>query len=210
MQHYNYLIIGGGMTADAATKGIRETDAGGSIAIISKEEHPPYNRPPLSKSLWKGDPEDSIWRKTNDKSVTLVLSHTATAINAREKTITDDKGNTYSYDKLLLATGGVINRLPFETEGIIYFRTVDDYAKLRALAVKSNEVLVIGGGFIGSEIAAAMAMNGKKVTMIFPEAAIGARVYPSALASFLNSYYESKGVTVLTNDGVVSIRSGSI
>lgn len=205
MQHYNYLIIGGGMTADAAAKGIRETDANGSVAILSNEDHPPYNRPPLSKSLWKGDAEDTIWRKTSENNVTMVLSHQATSINAKEKTVTDSKGNIYSYDKLLLATGGTINKLPFEAEGIIYFRTVDDYTKLRALSIKATEIVVIGGGFIGSEIAAALAMNGKKVTMIFPEAAIGARVYPSALALFLNSYYESKGVTVLANDGVIGI-----
>ncbi|MEO6167537.1 MAG: FAD-dependent oxidoreductase [Chitinophagales bacterium] len=205
MQHYNYLIIGGGMTADAAIKGIRETDAKGSIALISNEDHPPYNRPPLSKSLWKGDAEDTIWRKTNENNVTMVLSHKATSIKAKEKTVTDDSGNIYSFDKLLLATGGIINKLPLEAEGIIYFRTVDDYTKLRALSIKATEIVVIGGGFIGSEIAAALAMNGKKVTMIFPEAAIGAKVYPSALASFLNSYYESKGVTVLANEGIVSI-----
>ncbi|HUM45505.1 MAG TPA: FAD/NAD(P)-binding oxidoreductase [Chitinophagales bacterium] len=205
MQHYNYLIIGGGMTADAAAKGIRETDTKGSIAIISNEDHPPYNRPPLSKSLWKGDGEDTIWRKTNENNVTMVLSHQATSINAKGKTVTDSSGDIYTYDKLLLATGGIINKLPFEVEGIIYFRTVDDYTKLRALSIKATEIVVIGGGFIGSEIAAALAMNGKKVTMIFPEAAIGARVYPSALASFLNSYYESKGVTVLANDGVIGI-----
>ncbi|MBK9731064.1 MAG: NAD(P)/FAD-dependent oxidoreductase [Chitinophagaceae bacterium] len=205
MQHFNYIIIGGGMTADAAAKGIRERDAHGTIAIISKEDHPPYNRPPLTKGLWKGDHEDSIWRKTNDQNVTILLSHEAASVNAPEKTVTDHAGNVYAYDKLLLATGSIVNHLPFDITGIIYYRTLDDYTMLRALSIKSDNILVIGGGFIGSEIAAALAMNGKKVTMIFPDAAIGARVYPAALASFLNSYYESKGVALITNDEVVAI-----
>ena len=205
MQHYNYLIIGGGMTADAATKGIREKDSNGTIAIISNEEHAPYNRPPLSKALWKGESEESVWRKTHEKDVTLLLSHSATEIDPKNKKVKDQHGNEYSYDKLLIATGGHVNKLPFETEGIIYYRTFEDYRKLRALSVKAESIVVIGGGFIGSEIAASLAMNHKKVTMVFPEAALGARVYPSDLAAFLSSYYESKGVALVANDGVVAI-----
>src|SRR4030095_14348459 len=104
MHHFKYLIIGGGMTADAAAKGIREKDTEGSIGMISDEPHSPYNRPPLSKALWKGDSEESIWRKTNENNVTMILSRRATAVDPKEKTVTDDSGNSYSYDKLLLAT----------------------------------------------------------------------------------------------------------
>ena len=64
MQHYKYLIIGGGMTADAAVQGIRGVDAVGKIGVIGAESDPPYNRPPLSKALWKGESVDTIWRKT--------------------------------------------------------------------------------------------------------------------------------------------------
>src|SRR4030095_10055736 len=70
---------------------------------------------------------------------------------------------------------------------------------------EADHIVLTGGAFTGSEVAASLAMNGKKVTMIFPEAAIGARVYPADLSSFLNGYYESKGVTVLASDGVTSI-----
>ena len=73
--------------------------------------------------------------------------------------------------------------------------------------IRASNFVVIGGGFIGSEIAAALAMNGKRVTMIFPENAIGARVYPPALAEFLNSYYREKGVDVLASETIKSIRS---
>ena len=64
LNDYPYLIVGGGMTADAAARAIREADPKAPIGLISAEPHPPYNRPPLSKALWKGEPEDSIWRGT--------------------------------------------------------------------------------------------------------------------------------------------------
>ena len=205
MQHFHYLIIGGGMTADAAAKGIRSLDQENSIGIISREDHPPYSRPPLTKALWKGDPEESIWKKTEEKNVTLLLSRSVVTLDPSERMVIDDKDEKYSYEKLLLATGGMINHLPFEAEGIIYYRTYADYKNLRQQTEKSNNILVIGGGFIGSEIAAALAINKKKVTMIFPDRSIGSRVYPAALAAFLNSYYQSKGVEVIANDEVVSL-----
>jgi hypothetical protein len=70
MPHYTCLIVGGGMTGDAAIHGIREVDRNGSIGLIGAELHPPYNRPPLSKGLWKGDPLESIWRQTDNQGVT--------------------------------------------------------------------------------------------------------------------------------------------
>src|SRR5262249_15321089 len=160
-----YLIVGGGMTAAAAVNGIREVDPKGTIGLIGAESHPPYDRPPLSKGLWKGKPMDGIWRKLPDQSVELHLGHTATALDAEHKRVTDDRGSTYRYEKLLLATGGTPRRLPIEGEQILYYRTVDDYARLREWATRGQRFAVIGGGFIGSEIAAALAMNGKNVVM---------------------------------------------
>ena len=73
MPNYTYLIVGGGMTGAAAVNGIREVDASGTIGVIGAESHPPYDRPPLSKGLWKGKPLDSIWRKLPERSVNLHL-----------------------------------------------------------------------------------------------------------------------------------------
>src|SRR5678815_4398060 len=81
MQHYKYLIIGGGMTADAAVGGIRSLDPEGSIGMIGIEPDPPYNRPPLSKSLWKGDALDTIWRKPNDQEVICQRHRLATFLD---------------------------------------------------------------------------------------------------------------------------------
>src|SRR5581483_3858618 len=184
MPSYTYLIVGGGMTAAAATHGIREVDPSGPIGLLSAEGHPPYDRPPLSNKLWKGKPLESIWCHTESQGVTLHLGRTARHLDPQNKRVTDDQGTVYGYGKLLLATGGTPRRLPFGGEQIIYFRTLDDYQRLRALTATGQHFAVIGGGFIGSEVAAALAMNGKKAVMAFPEAGIGTRMFPSDLAAF--------------------------
>ena len=199
-----YLIVGGGMTADAACHGIREVDPEGPIVVVGAEPDPPYNRPPLSKALWKGEPLESIWRPSAPGPTTLRLERSVTALDLVARTATDDRGETYLFEKLLLATGGAVRRLPFEDEGILYFRTVADFRSLHALAQKGRRFAVIGGGFIGSEVAAALAMNGKQVTLVFPDPAIGSRVYPADLARFLVEYFREKGVDVLPGDTVTA------
>jgi 3-phenylpropionate/trans-cinnamate dioxygenase ferredoxin reductase subunit len=206
MQHYNYLIVGGGMAADAAAQGIRELDADGSIGLFSAEADPPYNRPPLSKGLWKGKPLDSIWRHTESRNVDLHLKTRVQTLNTRRKQAVDEDHGTYSFDKLLLATGGEPRRLPFEDEQIIYYRTLADYRDLRALADKGGRLAVVGGGFIGSEVAAALAMNGCEVTLLFPGPGICSRLFPRYLSDFLSNSYRDKGVQVLPGESVVDVR----
>ncbi|MDO9366355.1 MAG: FAD-dependent oxidoreductase [Methylotenera sp.] len=206
MEHHKYLIIGGGMTADSAVRGIRKIDQSGTIAMICDEQYPPYDRPPLSKSLWKDKPFESIWRNTGDINVSMRLGRKIVTLDPAKKTAIDAAGSIYTYEKLLLATGGTPRRLPQPDEGVIYFRTADDYQNLRKLSDHGSDFVVIGGGFIGSEIAAALAMNGKRVTMIFPTNGIGSRAYPQPLVEFLNSYYQKKGVTLLASETVQSVR----
>lgn len=194
--HYTYLIIGGGMTGDAAVRGIRELDPQGSIGMLCAEPHQPYNRPPLSKGLWKGQPEEQIWRGTEDQHAAIHLNRRARYLDPDARSVTDDRGDTYTYDQLLLATGGTPRRLPFGGDSIIYYRTYDDYQRLRTLCESGRRFAVIGGGFIGSEIAAALAMNGKSVVLLFPEDGISARLFPASLSRFLNDYYREKGVDV--------------
>src|SRR5215203_528298 len=204
MKHYKYLIIGGGLAGDAATRGIRELDTEGSIGLISMEVVSPYMRPNLSKGLWKGRPIEKIWRKTEERGE-LNLGRKVTQIDPQKKNVQDDQGTEYTYDKLLIATGGSPNHLPFEKGDIIYFRNFEDYQHLRALADVKEHFVVIGGSFIGSEIAAALTMVGKKVTMVFPSDAISGNIFPSDLAHFLNDYYREKGVELITNDSVASV-----
>jgi NADPH-dependent 2,4-dienoyl-CoA reductase/sulfur reductase-like enzyme len=205
MKDYRYLIIGGGLTGDAAVRGIRELDAEGSIGMISREPYQPYTRPSLSKGLWKGRAIEKIWRNTQDLGAELYLGRIVTDIDPKKRYVRDDMGNEYTYDNLLLATGGSPIRLPFGDDNIIYFRAFDDYRRLRAISDRDERFLVIGGGFIGPEIAAALTSVGKKVVMVFLEEAIGARIYPADLASFLNDYYREKGVDIVTHDAVASL-----
>ena len=210
MQHYPYLIIGGGMTADAAVRGIRELDTKSPIGLIGAESDPPYARPPLTKALWKGEPFDSVWRKTSEVGVDLHLGRRASTLDSAGKRIVDDRGTQYTFGKLLLATGGTPRRLPFGGDDVIYFRTLNDYRQLRELALPGKRFAVIGGGFIGSEIAAALTMQGCKVTMLFPEDGISARVFRADLARFVLDYYRGKGLDVRPGESVANLtRIGS-
>jgi len=208
MPNYQYLIVGGGMAADAAVHGIRAVDVEGSLGMISAEQDPPYDRPPLSKALWKGKDLDSIWRGTHDQPVELHLGRKVVRIDREAGKVTDDQGTEYGYDKLLLATGGRPRRLPFGEDLVIYFRRLEDYRRLHALTQSEAKFAVIGGGFIGSEVAAALAMNDQRVTLVFPETGVGALQFPADLSEFLNEYYEQHGVTVVPGATVEGIESG--
>lgn len=205
MAHYKYLIIGGGMTGDAAIRGIRDVAATAAVGLIGAESQPPYNRPPLTKGLWKGEPEEKIWRQTDSLGAELHLGRRAVQLDPKNRRVTDDRGGVYTYEKLLLATGGTPKRLPGDPEGIIYYRTYRDYRTLRDRVEESKRFAVIGGGFIGSEIAAALAMNGKRVTMILRGDGVGDHLFPPDLVKFLNGYYADKGVEILTVDEVAAV-----
>ncbi|MDX6468900.1 MAG: 3-phenylpropionate/trans-cinnamate dioxygenase ferredoxin reductase component [Gaiellaceae bacterium] len=208
MKTTRYLIVGGGMTGDAAAQGIREHDADGAIVLVGSEPHPPYKRPPLTKGLWSGGDEAKIWRGTADRGVDVVLGRTIVALDLDERRATDDAGDEYAWEKLLLATGGRPRELADADGDVVYFRTLDDYRKLRVIADDGKHVVVVGGGFIGSELAAALLGAGARVTMLLPEAAIAARTLPPKLAAFVTGYYREKGVDVLTGETAESVRGG--
>src|SRR5207253_8967873 len=150
-------------------RGIRDHDGDGSIGLVSAETHPPYNRPPLSKALWQGKDESSIWRGTDGLGVELQLGRRIVSLDLEGRRATDEQGEEYGYERLLLATGGRPRRLPHGTgDGVVYFRTFDDYKRLRELSQGGGHFVVAGGGFIGSELAAALQTNGADVTMVFP------------------------------------------
>lgn len=206
MKQYKYLIIGGGLAGDGATQGIREFDKEGTIGMISMEPDPPYMRPNLSKGLWKGRPVEKIWRKTAERGTTLHLDRKVTHIDPAKKLVRNAANEEYTYEKLLLATGGTPNHLPFGEGNIIYYRNFQDYQYLRKMTERAKNFVVIGGSFIGSEIAAALTIVGEKVTMIFPGKAISENVFPNDLAKFVNEYYRLHGVEVVTGDTVASVQ----
>jgi 3-phenylpropionate/trans-cinnamate dioxygenase ferredoxin reductase component len=215
MREFKYLIIGGGMTGDSATDGIRELDASGSIGLIGVEPDPPYQRPPLSKKLWFGDPFESIWCGTANRSVEMFLGRRITAIDPVAKKVTDDEGTQYQYDKLLLATGGTPRQLAsvapvgqsdFGKGLVTYYRTVQDYRYIRQQTETKQRFAVIGGGFIGSEIAAALATVKKQVVLVMPDRGVCSRVFPAELSTFVTDFYRQKGVEVKSGESVTDVR----
>lgn len=206
MLDYRYLIVGGGMTADAACRGIRDHDPDGSIGLVSEETDPPYSRPPLSKALWQGKDEAKIWRGTAEQGVELHLGRRAVTLDRGLRRVTDDHAESYGYEQLLLATGGRPRRLPGANgDEVIYFRRLGDYRRLRSLADQGGSFVVLGGGFIGSELAAALRGVGSAVTLVFPETGVGARIFPADLAGSVTDLYRSHGVEVLAGERVTGI-----
>jgi len=205
---YSYIIVGGGLAGAAAVDGIRQHDTSGSILLLSAEADIPYDRPPLTKQLWTGAKKvDQIFVHPQSfyaqHGVELKLATDVTQMDVQQHSIQDSTGTTFQYKKLLLATGGTPRRLQIpggDLEGISYYRTLRDYQQLRAAASAGKSVVVIGGGFIGSEIAASLSMNGLTVTMIFPEDRLVSRIFPEPLGKALTDYYRSKGIVVLTYD----------
>jgi len=205
MKEYKYIIIGGGMTGSSAAMGIRKNDPDGTIAVISKEPYKPYNRPPLTKGLWDGKDIEGIMRPIEKYDVDLFLETRVEKIDPDEKWVETDNEERFKFEKLLIATGGDAIRIPRAPEGVISYRTRADYEVLNELAKTKQSFCVIGGGFIGSEITAALTKNDKEVTMIFPEIGISGLLFPDDLSKFLNDYYRENGVNVLNHWLVDSI-----
>jgi NADPH-dependent 2,4-dienoyl-CoA reductase/sulfur reductase-like enzyme len=152
----------------------------------------------LSKKLWAGKPEDILWPNMPTERLDLVLGCKVKSLDPQNKQVQDETGQIYEYGRLLLATGGSPRKLPFLPPETCYYRTLDDYRTVRSWMGKGARIGVVGGGFIGSEIAASLAENGEKVVMVFPEARLGERIYPADLCQYLTDYYQEKGVEIHT------------
>ena len=212
-QNYRYILVGGGLAGASAVEGIRAHDTEGSILLIADEKHLPYNRPPLSKKLWLGHSnvekilvhEKDFYEK---RGADLMLGTKVIRLDAGQKTVTDDSGRDYTFEKLLLATGGIPRRLPIpggDLDGVLYYRYLDDYLRLRTETAEGRSAVVIGGGFIGSEMAAALTINGVHVTIIFPEPYLVQRVFPDYLGKAIQSRYVERGITVMNGESLVAL-----
>ncbi len=207
----DYVIVGGGRAGAAAVEGIRELDSSCSILLVGAESNLPYDRPPLTKKLWFGKNEISDLfihdRAYYERAgVELADGERVTEIHPGDKTIVTDLERNERYGKLLLATGGTPRRLQIpgaDSEGAYYFRTLDDYIAL-SRAPEGKSVLVVGGGFIGAEIAAALSVHGAQVTMIFPARRMLGRVFPEALSDATQERYEKRGIRILNGDKPIS------
>jgi 3-phenylpropionate/trans-cinnamate dioxygenase ferredoxin reductase component len=213
---YEYIIIGGGLTGSAAVDGIRERDPHGSILLLGAEPHLPYNRPPLSKDLWFGkETVENIFTHPEawyaDNGVEVKLETRVEEIEPSVRVVTDHQGEAFSYAKLLLATGGTPRTLDIpggDFEDILYYRTLADYGALREKAQAGKSAVVIGGGFIGSEIAAALQSSGVQVTMVFRGPGMVSRVFPADLAASVRASFIEHGVRILDDTPAEFTESG--
>ncbi len=193
---YRYMIIGGGMTADAAAKAIRKADPDGSLLLVSDEDVAPYKRPPLSKSLWKGDDEAKVDLQTTGAGGELRLGRCATDLDLAARRVRLDDGQEVGYERLLLATGAKARELPGVPSGgpVVAYRRFADYRTAKARSGPGRVAVVVGGGFIGSEMSAALSLAGTEVHLVYPEALLGAGRLPAEVAQLVGAKYASHGV----------------
>lgn len=205
MDDVKYLVVGGGLAAARACEGIRELDASGSIAIITAEPHIPYHRPPLSKAYLRGErPLSKVFVQAEayyrDHNITVYTDAEATRITRRSRRVTLANGESIGYEELLLATGGRAWRLPLtgvDLPGVFTLRTLDDCDAIRQAARAAKQVLVIGGSFIGCEVAASLSQMGVPVTVCFLEDYPLQAVVPEELGRHVQALLEARGVTVI-------------
>jgi 3-phenylpropionate/trans-cinnamate dioxygenase ferredoxin reductase component len=206
MHEYRYLIVGGGMTGHSAAAAIRELDPVSSLGMIGEEAVPPYARPALSltRSLWTGSDRRQVFLP----SLQGLVHHAgrrAVALDVQARLVRDDLGETYRYERLLLATGGAPRRLAIGGDRVIHLRTIDDFERMRGHA--GHCAVVLGGGYVGTEVAAALAGEGRDVTMIFPEPGLGARRWPTELSAHVTRTFEERGVRLLRGHAVVRVEA---
>ncbi len=217
IRKFQYLIAGAGLAGASAIEGIREVDPNGSIGVVGAEKRLPYHRPPLSKKLWFGKMEvkdvflhpESFYR---ENGADLLLGRRLVTLDPGKRIAGDAEGNTYQFEKLLLATGGEPRSLRIpggDLEGISYYRYLSDYERLQDRVEEGKSVTVIGGGFIGSEMAAALSFRKLHVTMIYPDASLCGRVFPVHLGLALERNYESRGIRILKGQKPVSVEKES-
>ena len=208
------IIIGAGHSGTQVSASLREKLFSGKITIIEKEIQLPYQKPPLSKKFLLDTKDTTSFLRSDDwyknNNINLLNNIDVVKIDKNKKIIIDQKNNKYSYDKLILATGSKnksLNSFNFENlTNVINLRTLNDAIKLRNLLSASDDLVIIGAGFIGLEVASVARTLNKKVTII--EA--GDRVMPRNISNNLSQWYidfhKKKGVSFLFNEKISSIK----
>jgi 3-phenylpropionate/trans-cinnamate dioxygenase ferredoxin reductase subunit len=204
------VIVGAGHAAGQAAASLRQAKYEGDITMIGDEPHIPYQRPPLSKAYLKGDQgADKVYLRAEsfytDRSIAMKLSTSATAIDTKAKTVALSSNETLSYDHLLISTGSRPRKLSIEgseLQGIHYLRTMDDVDGLREGMRPDAKLVIVGGGYIGLEVAAVGRELGLKVHVLEMEDRILQRVTTPEMSAYYHQLHEGRGVNIHTNTGV--------
>ncbi|KAJ0976754.1 hypothetical protein J5N97_012228 [Dioscorea zingiberensis] len=232
-KHFKYVILGGGVAAGYAAREFAKLGVEpGELAIISKEAVAPYERPALSKAylfpqgyarlpgfhVCVGSGGERLLPEWyTEKGIELILSTEIVKADLASKTLTSASGATFIYDILIIATGSTVIKLSdFGVEGanannIFYLREIDDADKLVAAiqAKKDGKAVIVGGGYIGLELAAAIKINNYDVTMVYPEPWCMPRLFTSGIAAFYEGYYANKGIKIIKGTVAVGFDSDS-
>ena len=189
------IIIGAGQAGGWAAKTLRAEGFEGEIVLVGEELHPPHERPPLSKDVLLGlKPPESTFLWPDGLAVEFRPGTRAVAIDRVSHRVALADGSSLAYDKLLIATGARVRRL--DRPGALYLRTIEDAMALRAAFLRGGDVLVIGGGWIGLEAAAAARRLGRAVTLVECTARLCIRVVPPILSDYLKRLHERHGVEI--------------
>ncbi|MEK9822251.1 MAG: NAD(P)/FAD-dependent oxidoreductase [Pseudomonadales bacterium] len=201
------VVIGAGQAAGQAAASLRQEGYEGEITIIGDEAQAPYQRPPLSKAYLSGEVglDRVLVRPENfyaDKGINLQTGVRVESINRADKTIATSTGSTLSYDKLLIATGSrprILNIEGSDLEGLHYLRTVDDVDGIRTAMEAAKNVCIVGGGYIGLEVAAVAKKAGHNVTVLEMEDRILQRVTTAEMSEFYHALHTGRGVDIRVN-----------
>lgn len=204
------VIIGAGQAGARAAMALREAGYAGRLRLIGDEREAPYERPALSKKVLTGEqaPESvRIFPRGHyaEKEIELVTGVTAVALAPSAQQVFLSDGSTLDYDKLLIATGSRVRPLPGAPEGlqgVFYLRTVADSLALGRVLAPGRRLVVIGGGYLGLEIAASAVGRGCRVTLVERESHLLARVMPSAIADAIEAVHRRAGVDIRLGTGL--------
>ena len=204
------VIIGAGQAAGQAAASLRQGKYEGSITILGNETQPPYQRPPLSKQYLSGElGMDRVMVRPEkfyvDQDITLHTGTRVESIDSSAKTVTTSSGDSYEYDKLLIATGSrprILTIPGSELPGIHYLRTIDDVDAIREAMQTAKKICIVGGGYIGLEVAAVAVTAGLQVTVLEMEDRILQRVTTPEMSEYYHELHAGKGVNIRVNTGV--------
>ena len=208
MSSSRVVIVGGGLAAARAAEELREQQHTGPITVVSAEAHLPYDRPPLSKQVLRGEVEDTAfpvdWAALD---VDVRQGRRAAALHPEQRTVLLDDGEQLAYDAVVVATGAQPRQLPgLSGDGVHVLRTLDDSARLAADVRRTQRVVVIGAGFIGCEVAASARALGADVTLIEVLPTPLARVLGTTVGREVAELHEKEGVELLAGVSVVEAR----